>query len=67
MFRRPVDLPGHLDDLLAMRPLPKVVWLQLGIRHAEVAARLVAAGIDVVEDRCTLADHRLFGLPVKSA
>jgi predicted CoA-binding protein len=29
-----------------------VVWLQSGIRHDESAARLVAAGYRVVQDRC---------------
>ena len=45
-----------------MTPKPKLVWLQLGIRNDSVARELLAAGIDVVQDRCTLADHRHFGL-----
>ena len=57
VFRRPVDLMAHLDDLLAAKP--KAVWLQLGIRHDEFAKRLVEAGIDVVQDRCLLVDHRM--------
>jgi uncharacterized protein len=57
VFRRADDLPDHLDDLLAMRPLPRVVWFQLGIRNAAVAAHLDSAGISVIQDRCTLADH----------
>jgi predicted CoA-binding protein len=56
VFRRPEDVPKHLDDLLAKRP--RAVWLQLGIRHEETAERLVAAGIDVVQDRCLLVDDR---------
>lgn len=56
VFRRPQDIPGHLDDLLAAKP--RAVWMQLGIRHDEVAARLAAAGIDVVQDRCLLVEHR---------
>ena len=59
VFRRPQDVPKHLDELLAKKP--KVVWLQLGIRHDEVAAKLAAAGIDVVQDRCLLVEHRRFG------
>ncbi len=58
VFRRSDQLPGHLDDLLAMDPLPGLVWLQLGIRNPTFAAAVTAAGIDVVQDRCTLADHR---------
>jgi len=58
VFRHPGFLPHHLPELLAMRPRPGLVWLQLGIRHDEVARALCDAGIDVVQDRCTLADHR---------
>lgn len=60
VFRRSGDVPAHLDDLLALHP--GVVWMQSGIRNEAVAARLVEAGIGVVQDRCTLADHRAFGL-----
>ncbi|MDP2315838.1 MAG: CoA-binding protein [Pseudomonadota bacterium] len=62
VFRRPEALPAHLDELLGMRPLPAVVWFQQGIRNDAVAAALIAAGIDVVQDRCMLADHRRWGL-----
>ena len=58
VFRRAELLAGHLDDLLAMQPRPALVWLQLGIRSDAYARAVQAAGIDVVQDRCTLADHR---------
>ena len=60
VFRRTEAIADHLPELLAARP--RVVWLQLGLRHDAVAAALTAAGIEVVQDRCTLADHRRFGL-----
>jgi predicted CoA-binding protein len=64
VFRRPADIPSHLDDLLAARP--RVVWFQLGIRHNGAARRLAEAGILVVQDRCTLIEHRrLLGRPVR--
>jgi predicted CoA-binding protein len=56
VFRRPGDLMGHLDDFLAKRP--RAVWLQLGIRHPPFAERLVKEGIDVVQDRCLMVEHR---------
>lgn len=59
VFRRPQDLPAHLEDILALRP--KAVWLQQGIRHDAFAQRLVDAGIDVVQDRCLLVEHRRSG------
>lgn len=62
VFRRPEALPAHLVDFLAMSPLPQVVWFQQGIRHDAVAADLARAGIEVVQDRCTLADHRRLGI-----
>jgi uncharacterized protein len=60
VFRRPDALDAHLDELLAMKPAPGAIWFQLGIRNDRVAAALVAAGLDVVQDRCTLADHKRF-------
>jgi uncharacterized protein len=62
VFRLAELLPSHLGDLLAMKPLPRLVWLQLGIRNDAFARALLDAGIDVVQDRCTLADHRSLGL-----
>lgn len=56
VFRRGPDVAGHLDDLLAAKP--KVVWMQLGIRNDEVAVALAQAGIQVVQDRCLMVDHR---------
>jgi predicted CoA-binding protein len=62
VFRRPQDIPAHIEDILAMQPRPKVVWFQLGIKNDEAAAVLEAAGITVVQNRCTLADHQRLGL-----
>jgi predicted CoA-binding protein len=56
VFRRSQDVPPHVDDILAKRP--KAVWMQSGIRHDEVAARLARAGIDVVQDRCLMVEVR---------
>lgn len=58
VFRRPDQIPGHVPELLAMVPRPAVVWFQLGIRHDPSAAMLREAGIEVVQDACTLAEHR---------
>jgi predicted CoA-binding protein len=56
VFRRPEDVPAHLEDILTKRPA--AVWMQSGIRHDAVAARLAEAGIKVVQDRCLMVDHR---------
>ncbi|MCC6244197.1 MAG: CoA-binding protein [Gemmatimonadaceae bacterium] len=54
LFRRPSDIPQHLDDLLAARP--RLVWMQLGIRHEAVAETLAHAGIAVVQDHCLMVE-----------
>jgi len=56
VFRRPKDLAAHESDILAKKP--RFVWLQLGIRDDAFAARLEAAGIVVVQDRCIMVEHR---------
>lgn len=58
LFRAPDHIPAHVDEILAMSPRPKVVWMQLGIVHGGAAATLRAAGIEVVQDRCIMVDHR---------
>jgi len=58
VFRRSDKVREHLPDILAMPTPPKVVWLQLGIRDDVTARELASRGIDVVQDRCLLADHR---------
>ena len=49
VFRRPPDIDGHVDDILAKKP--KSVWFQLGIRNDGAAEILAQAGIKVVQDR----------------
>lgn len=56
VFRRPQDIPAHVDDILAKRP--GAVWFQQGIRNDEAAERLARAGIKVVQDRCLMVEHR---------
>ena len=59
VFRRSVDVPAHLDDILAKAP--KAVWMQSGIWNDPVAEKLAKAGIKVVQDRCLMVDHRQLG------
>ena len=58
VFRRPRDIEHHVEDILAKRP--RAVWFQSGIRNDEVAQRLAEAGIQVVQDRCLMVDHRRY-------
>lgn len=56
VFRRPQDIPAHVDDIIAAKP--KYVWFQLGIRNEEAAQKLAEAGIGVIQDKCTLVEHK---------
>lgn len=56
VFRRPQDIPPHVDDIISKKP--KSVWFQLGIINDEAAERLAAAGIKVVQDKCLMVEHR---------
>ena len=55
VFRRPGDIPPHVDDILAAKP--KSVWFQLGIRNDAAAQRLAEAGIKVIQDRCLMVEE----------
>jgi len=56
VFRRPVDIDQHVDDIISKQP--KSVWFQLGIRNDAAAERLAESGIKVVQDMCLLVEHR---------
>ena len=59
IFRRSEHIPALLEQLLEVRP--QLVWMQVGIRHPEVARKLDEAGIAVVMDRCLAVDHQFLG------
>jgi uncharacterized protein len=62
IFRASEAVPGIVEEVLALDPLPKVVWMQLRVRNDEAAAQLEAAGIKVVMDRCPKIEYaRLSG------
>lgn len=62
IFRASSAVPGVTDEILAMKPLPKVVWMQLTVRDDASAARLEEQGIRVVMNRCPKIEYgRLSG------
>ena len=64
VFRRHEDLPGVLDEVLALGTPGQggvsTLWLQLGSWHEDVARRAEAAGLSVVMDRCVKIEHARF-------
>jgi len=62
IFRPSAYVPKVVDEALALDPLPKVIWMQLTVRHDEAAAKAEAAGIKVVMNRCPKIEYgRLSG------
>ncbi|MCL6706717.1 CoA-binding protein [Pseudomonas sp. R2.Fl] len=62
VFRAAEYLPTVVDEVLAMAPLPKYLWAQLGVRDDEAALRAEMAGVVVVMDRCPAIEYpRLIG------
>jgi uncharacterized protein len=59
VFRRPKDIPAHVEDIIAKKP--RSVWFQLGITNDEAAEKLARAGIDVVQDHCLLVELQRIG------
>jgi predicted CoA-binding protein len=60
IFRRADAVPGIVDQAIAKGA--KVVWMQLGVRHDEAAAKAEAAGLRVVMNRCPKIEYsRLHG------
>ena len=63
IFRRNDALAGVVDEALRLSPLPKVIWMQLGLRDDAAAARAAARGVSVVMDRCIKIEHARLLVP----
>lgn len=62
IFRNSEAAAGIVDAALEMKPLPKVIWMQLSVRNDAAAAKAEAAGLTVIMDRCPKIEYgRLSG------
>ena len=50
VFRKPSDIEAVMDEAIEIGA--RSFWMQLGISESTQAARGVAAGMDVVQDKC---------------
>lgn len=57
IFRNSSHIMPVVDDALKLNPLPKVIWMQLGARNDEAAAKAEAAGLKVVMNRCPKIEY----------
>ena len=56
VFRRPENIPPVVDSAISIGA--KIIWMQLGIEHAQAASKAVAAGLTVVMDACLFVEHK---------
>lgn len=62
IFRRPDAVPAIVDEALDRWPDLQTIWMQIGVSHAQAAAKAQARGVDVIEDRCPKIEYqRLMG------
>lgn len=57
IFRASEHVPRIVEEALALSPRPRVIWMQLGVRHDEAAAKAEAAGLKVVMNRCPKIEY----------
>ena len=57
IFRNSSHIMPVVEEALKMTPLPKVIWMQLGVRNDEAAAKAEAAGLKVVMNRCPKIEY----------
>ena len=57
IFRNSDAALGVTEEALTLSPLPKVIWMQLGVRHDEAALKAEAAGLRVVMNRCPKMEY----------
>jgi hypothetical protein len=57
IFRNSQAAGSITDEALALDPLPKVIWMQLGVKNSEAARRAEAKGLKVVMNRCPKMEY----------
>lgn len=57
IFRASQHALPVVEEALNLTPKPQVVWMQLGVRNDEAAARAEAAGLKVVMNRCPKIEY----------
>ncbi len=62
IFRRSEAVPPIVDQALEVFPKLQTIWMQIGVEHAEAAAKAQARGVTVIQNRCPKIEYqRLFG------
>ncbi|MCM2292153.1 CoA-binding protein [Allorhizobium sp. BGMRC 0089] len=57
VFRASDHLMAVVDEVLAMRPTPSVIWAQLGVVDPAAAQKAEAAGLTMIMNRCPAIEY----------
>jgi predicted CoA-binding protein len=57
IFRASQFVPQTVEEALALKPPPQVIWMQLTVRNDEAAKRAEDAGLKVVMNRCPKIEY----------
>ena len=66
VFRRSSAAGGMVDEALRLDPLPRVIWMQLGVVDEAAAKRARATGVTVVMNRCPRIEFRRLFAPSRA-
>ena len=57
VFRNPEAAYKIVEEALQLSPLPKIIWMQIGVRNDKAAKLAESKGIKIVMNRCTKIEH----------
>lgn len=57
IFRAPQYAPAVVEEALALKPRPQVIWMQLGVRNDAAAKLAEDNGLKVVMNRCPKIEY----------
>lgn len=57
IFRGSSYVPEIVNEAIALKPKPNVIWMQLTVRNDEAAKRAEEAGVKVVMNRCPKIEY----------
>jgi predicted CoA-binding protein len=56
IFRRPEFVPPIVEEAVTIGA--RAVWFQVGVTHPQASSYATRHGLQVVEDRCIMVEHR---------
>jgi len=58
IFRRSEAVPDIVTGALRRWPQLQTIWMQIGVEHPQAAAKAIARGVDVIQDRCPKIEYQ---------